>query len=90
MDRQRASGLCVAAFCREHGVAAASLYAWKRRMAQAAPAPTFVEAKVVDSPPGEAAGVIEVCLRGGRRLRVGGGFDARVLSELVTALEGLS
>lgn len=31
----------------------------------------------------EAAGVIEVRLRGGRRLRVGRGFDARLLSELV-------
>jgi transposase-like protein len=90
VDRQRASGLGVAAFCREHGVAAASLYAWRRRLAQAALAPAFVEAKVVDSPAAEAAGVIEVCLRGGRRLRVGGGFDAGVLSELVTVLEGLS
>ncbi len=64
-------------------------------MAQAAPAPApaFVEAKVVadPAPAAEGAGAIEVCLRGGRRLRVGsGGFDARVLSELVTVLEGLS
>jgi hypothetical protein len=71
-------------------MAAASLYAWKGRLAQAALAPAFVEAKVVGSPPAEAAGAIEVCLRGGRRLRVGGGFDARVLLELVTVLEGLS
>lgn len=90
MDRQQASELSAAAFCRRHGIVAASLYAWRRRLAQAALAPAFVEAKVVGSPPAEAAGAIEVCLRGGRRLRVGGGFDARVLLELVTVLEGLS
>lgn len=57
---------------------------------EAVPAPMFVEAKVVDAPPARAAGEIEVCVRGGRRLRVGSGFDARVLLELVTALESLS
>jgi transposase-like protein len=91
LDRQRASGLSVAAFCRRHGVCAASLYAWKRRLRSVAAAPPFVEAKVTGVPAAaEAAGVIEVCLRGGRRLRVGRGFDARLLSELVVALEGLS
>ena len=90
VDGQRASGLSVAAFCRRHGLAAASLYAWRRRLAQAGWAPAFVEAKVVGPPPAQAAGAIEVCLQGGRRVRVGGGFDARVLLELVTALEGLS
>jgi len=90
VDGQRASGLSVAAFCRRHGIAAASLYAWRRRLGPAAGARVFVEAKVVDPSPAQAAGLIEVCLKGGRRLRVGGGFDARVLLELVTALEGLS
>ena len=90
MGDQRASGLSVAAFCRRHGVAAASLYAWRRQLGQAAGAGVFVEAKVVDPLPAQAAGSIEVCLKGGRRVRVGGGFDARVLLELVTALECLS
>lgn len=90
LDGQRASGLGVAGFCRRHGISAASLYAWRRRLGQAAGAPVFVEAKVVDPSPAEAAAAIEVCLKGGRRLRVGGGFDADVLLELVRALEGLS
>jgi transposase-like protein len=89
VDEQRSSGLGAAAFCRRHGISAVSLYAWRRRLAQAAGAGVFVEAKVVDPSPAESAGAIEVCLRGGRRLRVGGGFDARVLSELVRVLEGL-
>jgi hypothetical protein len=72
-------------------MAAASLYAWRRRLAHAARAPVFVEAKVVDLAPADAAAeAIEVCLRGGRRLRVGGGFDADVLLELITVLEGSS
>ena len=64
LDRQRASGLSVAAFCRRHGVCAASLYAWKRRLRSVAAAPPFVEAKVTGVPAAaEAAGVIEVCPR---------------------------
>lgn len=79
----------MAAFCRRHGVAAASLYAWKRRLSHPVPVHPFVEMKVADLPAAEA-GAIEVCLRGGRSLRVGRGFDARLLSELVAVLEGLS
>src|SRR5581483_1284755 len=82
VDAQRASGLSVAAFCRRYGLAAASLYAWRRRLGEAAGARVFVEAKVVDPSAAQDAGLIEVCLKGGRRLRVGGGFDARVLLEL--------
>ena len=89
LQRQRASGLSVASFSRRHGLSAASLYAWRRRLSAGA-APAFVEAKVVE--PAQlpaAAGVIEVCLRGGRRVRVAGGFDPELLRELVAALEGL-
>lgn len=78
----------MAAFCRRHGLSAASLYAWRRRLSGAAPA--FVEAKVVEPARApESAGIIEVCLRGGRRVRVGRGFDPDLLRELVAALEGL-
>jgi transposase-like protein len=90
LERQRASGLSVAAFCRRHGLSAASLYAWRRRLSVAAPGPAFVEAKLTDVPaPAEAAGVVEVWLRGGRRVRVGSGFDPQLLKELVAALEGM-
>ena len=87
LSRQRASGLGVAAFCRRHGVCAASLYAWRRRLSGAAPA--FVEAKLVEPAAPDTAGVIEVGLRCGRRVRVAGGFDADLLRELVAVLEGI-
>jgi transposase len=90
LGRQRSSGLSVAAFCRRHGIAAASLYAWRRRLSVAAPGRAFVDAKLTDVPaPADAAGLVEVCLRGGRRVRVGRGFDPDLLKELVATLEGM-
>lgn len=55
--RQLASGLSVARVCRQSGVAASSLFAWKRRLGGvgiAATAP-FVEARIVE---GGGAGVV--------------------------------
>ena len=95
VERQEASGLSVAAFCRDHRVAASSFFAWKRKLGATAAAatPAFVEATVVAAgtlpPPGVtgSAGLIEVRLRGGRRVRVGRGFDRDLLAEVVAALE---
>ena len=87
VERQRSSGLSVAGFCARHGIAAPSLYAWRRRLA--AP-PAFVEAKVAGTPGTRSSGVIEVRLRGGRRLLVWReGFDRELLAEVVAALESL-
>ena len=86
VERQRSSGLSVAKFCARHGLAVPSLYAWRRRLAAA---PAFVEAKlaVAGTP---ASGVIEVRLRGGRRLLVRReSFDRELLREVVAALESL-
>jgi hypothetical protein len=103
IERQRASGLAVATFCRQNAVAASSFFAWKRRLSATAPA--FVEATAAarPSPPksdaetpaarpeaGVAGGevsAIEVRLRGGRRVRVRRGFDRALLAEVVAALE---
>ena len=93
IERQRASGLSVAAFCRDQGVAASSFFAWKRKLGATAAAAAFVEATVVAAgtlpPPAVtgSAGLIEVRLRGGRRVRVGRGFDRDLLAEVVAALE---
>lgn len=49
--RQLASGLSVAQFCRQRGVAVSSLFAWKRRLGCVGIAATvpFVEARIVES-----------------------------------------
>ena len=95
IGRQRASGMSVSAFCRHSGVAASSLFAWKRRLASARATPVFIEAKVsgeagAAESPGVAKGVIEVRLHRGRRVRVSGaGFDRNLLAEVVATLEAL-
>jgi transposase len=90
IERQRTSGLSVAAFCRRDGVAASSFFAWKRRLGVVPATPAFVEATVTGTPlppTTRSAGRIEVRLRGGRRVRVGRGFDHHLLAEVVAALE---
>ena len=92
VERQRASGLSVAAFCRRDGVAASSFFAWKRKLGFVPATPAFVEATVAGTPPTRppttrSAGRVEVRLRGGRRVRVGPGFDRDLLAEVVAALE---
>ena len=98
LRRQRASGLSVAAFCRRDGVAASSFFAWKRKLGSSLGSslgsplalPAFIEATVADSPlAAPPAGLIEVRLRGRRRLRVGRGFDRVLLADLVAALEAI-
>lgn len=87
VERQRSSGLSVARFCARRGVAVPSLYAWRRRLAAA---PAFVEAKVAGVSGPESSGMVEVRLRGGRRLLVRReSFDRELLVEVVAALEGL-
>ena len=88
IQRQRASGMSVAEFCHRNGVAASSLFAWKRRLSVAGTPPAFVEAKISEARGG--MGKIEIRLRHGRRLLVGRSFDRDLLAEVVAVLEGLS
>lgn len=98
----RRSGLSVRAFCRRHGLAEPSFYAWRRTLAQrdAAPptaAPAFLPVRVIAEPstprapvaePAAEGGVpLELVLGSGRRLRVGVGFDGPTLQRLLALLE---
>lgn len=100
---QRTSGLSVRAFCVARGVSAASLFAWRRRLRptnvkQAATPVSFVE--VVPMPPASGlppttrrneAASLELELRHGRRvLLLRRGFDATLLRDVLTALEGVA
>src|SRR5688572_8189523 len=103
IERQQASGLSVAAFCRNNGVADSSFFTWKRKLAASATcasaassaaaaavtvAAGFVEATVPDLR--RRAGSIQVRLRGGRRLLLRSGFDRDLLAEVVAFFEGRS
>lgn len=84
----RASGLSVRAFCGRHRLAEPSFYAWRRELQRRdAESPAFVPVRVVpdDRPVGD--GRVEVLLRGGRSVRVGPGFDAATLRQVVAVLE---
>jgi hypothetical protein len=91
IDRQQGSDLSVMAFCRRCRIPVSSFYAWKRKLGRAPTAPAFIEAKVVNGLPAKrSVGTMEVCLRGGRRVRVKReGFDRELFAEVVTVLEGL-
>jgi hypothetical protein len=87
LRRQRASGLPVAAFCRQTGVAVSSFYYWRRRVQ--APA-SFTELKVL--PPPTVSGAyqattpssgIELRLADGCCVIVQRGFDRQTLREVL-------
>jgi transposase-like protein len=99
VDAQRASGMTVKAFCAARGIAASSLFAWRRRLASAiSPSttePTFVEVSTpaCSSPPCSSphpsSASIELELRaGGRRVLIlRRGFDPALLRDALAALE---
>jgi hypothetical protein len=101
---QRGSDQTVAAYCRERGIGQASFFAWKRRLRAASGTTGFVEVKAAaDTVPADADGedekgfaaegqawAIEVCVRGGRLLRVRRGVDRELLIETIHVLEGLA
>jgi hypothetical protein len=87
---QRESGLSVGVFCARRSIPTSSLFAWRRRLGEAAP--VFVEARVrgVDDERGGGGGGVggvAVRLGGGRHVTVVRGFDRRLLLEVIDALE---
>ncbi len=94
---QAASGLTVAAFCAQRGLAVSTFYPWKRRLASAAAAPraatsapAFVEAMVAPTDGPDERGVTIVLGAAGpgtRRVLVGPGFDPRLLLDVLDTLE---
>lgn len=99
IDRQLASGLGVEAFCRRHGVASSTFFAWRQKL-RASAEPVFVELTEGAAPAGQGhagtataasgdstvAAPIELLLPGGVTVRVRSGFDASTLRAVVEAL----
>jgi len=88
---QAASGLSSAAWCQQRGLVASTFHWWRgelaRRDAQRAQA-TFVPVQVQPGVLSPEPGSIEILLTGGRRIRLCGPVDRRVLAEVVAVLEG--
>jgi hypothetical protein len=86
VGEQKRSGQSVAAFCRERGISAPQLFAWKKRLSQAA-TQQFVPVRVVDADQPQSGCAIEIRFSGGPSVIVGPGFDAGHLRAVVAALE---
>jgi hypothetical protein len=93
------SGETLTAFARRHGLGRERLARWRTRLRKA-PSPAGLRFHAVTVRKSPAAGVapsgpetvaggsgLELVVRGGRRIRVGCGFDPEVLVELVRVLE---
>jgi hypothetical protein len=98
VTRQRASGLSIYRFCSSEGLAAATFFAWKRRLGQGdgggrpVPAVNFAPVQIVTEDLGGAAegatGTIEILLPQERRIRLTGRVDREQLAHVLAALQG--
>lgn len=100
LDQWRHSGLTAAAFCRQRGIPASALLHWKkqillrdqRRQAERAASEAsrnalkFLPVQVLE-PAAAETGSLEIVLRNGRVLRIGGDFEPVILRKLVATLE---
>lgn len=89
------SGQTIRDFCAKHSLSEPKFYAWRRELARRdaearvngqEPA-RFVPVLVQPEPATDRPAAIEIVLGSGRRLRVGPGFDAATLSQVVAVLE---
>lgn len=88
---QAGSGLSVRAWCCRHHLNEAGFYGWRKELARRdaeQPEPTFVPVRVTEDGPAVAGGQIEIVLAGGRRVRVSGPVDRRMLADVLAVLEG--
>jgi len=90
VGKWRSSGLSVHEFCQHHGLSARRFFSWRRRLAERdGQRPAFVPVHVIPDPKAAADGSssgLELVV-GGRRLRIGPGFDAPTLQRLLVVLE---
>jgi hypothetical protein len=87
IDRWKASGQAVAAFCAANRVSPATFYSWRKRLVARArpttpPAPAFAPVRVVPDP------TAEVILPNGLIVRVPAATDPAAVARLVAALGG--
>lgn len=84
------SGQTARAWCRRHRVKEAAFHWWRRELARRdaeARASSFVPVHLTDDPARDGDGQIEIELRDGRRIRVTGTVNRRMLTEVLDVLE---
>lgn len=92
VERQKGSGLSVAAYCRRERISEASYYYWKRRLAESKDKPKTESHEgngrfVAIDLPQSARDQLEVVLRNGRRVVVPDRFSENTLRALLAILE---
>jgi hypothetical protein len=96
IDRQRASGQTIRAYCEFHRLRETSFYFWRQEIAKrdreaaedaATSAPTFVPVAVID-PPAEHGtdATIDIRLAEGHRVRIRAGCDRNLLADVLALL----
>jgi transposase-like protein len=83
ISEQPASGLSIAAYCRQRRVPEASFYAWRRKLRDTT---HFAEVRLAPEP-AMASSAIELRLSNGRCVLVRAGFERQTLLELLATLE---
>ena len=92
IEEQAYSGLSIVGYCRRHGLREPGFYWWRRELSRRDAQPplrraTFVPVTVATQPPVPAGtGRIEIILSGGRRVRVMGSVDKRMLADVLAVL----
>ena len=84
---QELSGQKARPFCRERGIGEYSFYKWRGRLRQAEP----VRFALLETAPAAAASLdccLELVLRNGERLRIGGQVEAATLRRVLEAVRG--
>jgi hypothetical protein len=85
------SGLSVRAWCLKHHLNGAGFYGWRKELARRdaeQPGTAFVPVQVTEDGSTGAGGRIDIVLAGGRRIRVRGPVDRRMLADVLAVLEG--
>lgn len=90
IQKQVCSGMAVAAWCLKRRLDPSSFYWWRRQLARRDTQKkqvSFVPVHVTEDVPGNGSGEIEIVLAGGRRVRIHGRVDRRMLSDVLAVVE---
>ena len=89
IDNQAASGMSVAAYCREHHLTSSYYYKWRRKIRdEKAGTGGFLE--LIPGKPVDAVSGVRICLGGKLAVEVTRGFDPFTLRAVVETLGGFS